>query len=172
MAKTVELSVGNPLHFSVCTIACWTRFPFRVLHSNPGSDSNLLLCSVKMETFVQLFLWGKTEFWEGDLRRSWLLGKRLNYRLDLTECLLNNADILCWYWLFYLVALCSEVFSLFFFPSFFEICWLLWEQCCFGFGWSSVHKCGIKSFMKWVNIYSGWAYMEPDVMVVMITHAE
>lgn len=121
MAKTAELLVGNPLHFSVCRIAHWTRFPFPVLHSNPGNDSNLLLSSVKMETFVQLFLWGKTEFWEGDLRRSWLLGKRLNYRLDLTECFLNNADIVCWYWLFYLVALCSEVFSL----SFFLLLWNL-----------------------------------------------
>lgn len=106
---------SNPLHFSVCRSTRWTRVLFRVLQLNPRNDSNLLLSSVKMETFVQLFLWGKTEFWEGDFRRSWLLGKRLNYRLDLTGCVLNNADILCWYWLFYLVALCSEVFSFFFF---------------------------------------------------------
>lgn len=62
MAKTAELSVGNPLHFRVCTIACWTRLPFRVLYSNPGSDSNLLLCSVTMETFVQLFLEERLNF--------------------------------------------------------------------------------------------------------------
>lgn len=43
--------------------------------------------------------------------------------------------------------------------SSFEICWLLWKRCCFGFGWSCIHKCSIKSFIKWVNIYSGWAYM-------------
>lgn len=71
---------------------------------------------------------------------------------------------------YFIWLLCVLKSSPFFF--FFEICWLLWKQCCFGFGWSSIHECGIKSFMKWVNIYSGWAYMEPDVMVVMITHAE
>lgn len=67
---------------------------------------------------------------------------------------------------------CSPFWSLPLLFSFFEICWLLWKQCCFGFGWSCLHKCSIKSFIKWVNIYSGRAYMELDVMIIMITHAE